>query len=211
MALLRAGAATQNAAPASPTRFSSLALPAIMERFASRHDCRVLDFGASFGANVEFFSRCASKIVIEDLYRTLVALGQPHSGPDRRYCPLFDTLLPYRDPPRHGEPFDLILLWNLLDHIDREDIRRLSDHLAAIGRRGTLVYALVSTRQRIADTPDDYKIADGNALIALPTSPVQREGPRHSQVRLLELMRGFRVQRSFLLRDGLQEYLFEPV
>jgi hypothetical protein len=177
-----------------------------MERFAGRGDCRVLDLGPSFGANVEFFSRCASRISIEDLYRTLLGLGPPGDGAEHPYCPLFDALLPYRQE----EPFDLVLLWGLLDHLDREEIRRLSSHLAAIGRRGTLVYALVSTRQRIPARPDDYKIADGNGLVALPTTDVQRDGPRHSQVRLLELMRGFRVQRSFLLRDGLQEYLFEP-
>lgn len=200
-------------APASAARFGSLALPAIMERFAGRRDCRVLDLGPSFGANVEFFSRCASRIVIEDLYRTLAALGGPHSGPDRSCCPLYEALLPYREPhrpPESAEPFDLILLWNLLDYLEREDIRRLSDHLAALSRRGTLLYALVSTRQRIPETPDDYKIADDNSLTALPTATAQRDGPRHSQVRLLELMRKLRVQRSFLLRDGMQEYLFEP-
>ncbi len=211
MALMRAGAAKQDAAPVSAARFGSLALPAIMERFGGRDDCRVLDLGPSFGANVEFFSRCASRVFIEDLYRTLAALHQPHQqshqdadGP--LCCPLFDALLPYRDE----KPFDLILLWNLIDYLQRDDIRRLSDHLATISRRGTLLYALVSTRSRIPETPDDYKIADDNSLIALPTAAAQRDGPRHSQVRLLELMRKFRVQRSFLLRSGLQEYLFEP-
>ena len=205
MTALRAGAAPQERTPASDAQFSSLALGMLMEHVGGRRDCRVLDLGPGFGANVEFLSRFSSRLFIEDLYRTLTSIGHPYTGADRVYCPLFQALLP--DPGRTH--IDLVLLWDLLDYLDRDDIRRLSAHIAALGRSGTLLYGLVSTRQKIPETPASYKIVDAGNIVCRPTSTGQRDGPRHSQVRLLELMRGFRVKRSFLLRNGMQEYLFE--
>lgn len=202
---LRAGAAPHDPAPASEVRFSSLAMGVLIEHVGRRRDCCVLDLGPGFGANVDFLSQFSSRIFIEDLHQTLASIGRPYSGADRIYCPLYPVLLPYHEQAQ----FDLVLLWNLLDYLDRDDIRRLVSHLAGLSRRGTLLYGLVSTRQKIPDTPASYKIADPGNLICLPTALAQRDGPRHSQVRLLELMRGFRVKRSFLLRNGMQEYLFE--
>lgn len=195
------------AAPAREAPFASLALAMLMEQFGERRDCRVLELGPGLAANVGFLTSFCSRLFVEDLHHTLAGLGEPYSGQHRLYCPLFPALLP------HGgqAPFDLALLWNLLDYLDRDDIRRLSDHLATLGQRGMLLYAMVSTRARIPAAPSSYKIAGAGNLVCLSTAAQERDGPRHSQVRLLEQMRGFRVKRSFLLRNGMQEYLFERI
>src|SRR5690606_38926970 len=108
-------------------------------------------------------------------------------------------------------PFDMILLWNMLDYLDRGDIGRLSRQLAELCRPGTLIYGLVSTRPQIPVTPTNFKIVDQGNLIYQYTATTQRAGPRYGQVKLLESMPGFRVKRSFLLRNGMQEYLFESL
>lgn len=199
------GTSGAEATPAPEAPFASLALALLREQFGERRDCRVLELGPGIAANIGFLTRFCSRLSVEDLHRTLTALGEPYSGQHRLYCPLFRALLP------RGEqaPFDLALLWNLLDYLERDDIRRLSDHLAALGKRGMLLYAMVSTRSRIPASPSDYRIVDDGSLVRLPTTAQERDGPRHSQVRLLEQLRGFRVKRSFLLRNGVQEYLFE--
>jgi len=37
---------------------------------------------------------------------------------------------------------------------------------------------------------------------------VERPGPRFASGELNDILRGFRVDRSFLLRHGIQEYLY---
>jgi len=192
-------------ASAPDERFASLALGALVEYAAPRRDCCVLDLGPGIGANVEFLSAFSSRMCIEDLYQTLFAIGHPFSGEARTYCPVYEMLLPYQGQT----PFDLILLWNMLDYLDKDDIRRLSAYLGRLSKRGTLMYALVSTRRTIPATPPTYKILDGGNLCGRSTSTAQAECPRHSQVRLVEWMRGWRVKRSYLLRNGMQEYVFE--
>lgn len=187
------------------TSFNSLAMAMLVEQAGDRSDWRVLDLGPAFGSSLDFLSRFASRIFIEDLYHTLVSTGRQFSGEGRQYCPLYDALLPYDAQ----EPFDLILLWNLLDYLDREEITRLASHLASLARPGTIVHALVSTRQKIPASPTAFKITGNGQLVHRDPDGTQCDGPRYGQVRLLELMRGYRVKRSFLLRNGLQEYLFE--
>ncbi len=166
----------------------------------------MLDLGRGFGSNIEFLSRFATRICVEDLYHTLASLGLPFSGDKRVYCPVYETLLPYRDQTR----FDVILAWNLLDYLDRDDIRRLSARLAAICNPGALVYAMISIRPKIPETPANFKIIDEQNLVYQQTAVAQCDGPRYTQVKLLEWMSQFRVKRTFLLRNGMQEYLFEP-
>ena len=189
----------------SETAFSSLGLGVLYHHIGRRRDCCVLDLGRGFGANVEFLSQFSSKIFIEDLYQTLTSIGKPFAGADRVYCPVYNYLLPYHEDTR----FDLVLLWNLLDYLDRDDIGRLAAHIARFCRPGTLIYALISTRQKIPGTPTDFKILDKDNLLYQYTTSAQRDCPRYRQVGLLELLRGFGVKRSFLLRNGMQEYLFE--
>jgi hypothetical protein len=202
-----AGAAARGAGerPAETT-CNSLAMDVLAKHIHGRRDCSVLDVGRGFGANIEFLSRFATKICIEDLYHTLTALGERFTGEQRNYCPLYEHLLPYR-----GQVvFDVIFLWNLLDYLDRDDIRRLAAHLATLSRRGTLVYAMISIRPKIPATPTNFKIVDEHNLIYQQTTTAQRDCPRYTQIKLLEWMHQFRVKRSFLLRNGTQEYLLEP-
>lgn len=186
------------------TEFGSQALSAVLEHLGQRRNC-ILDLGRSFGANFDFLSPFASRIVIEDLYQGLEALDQPFSGPDRRCSPVFDGLIPSPGDDR----YDLVLLWNLLDYLDRADIARLAARLAACSRPGSLFYALVSIQARIPATPTQFKITGRDRLLYRYTANTDIDGPRHNQVRLTEAMPGFVVRRTYLLRNGMQEYLFE--
>jgi SAM-dependent methyltransferase len=188
------------------TTQNSLAMDVLSKHIGRRRDCCVLDLGRGFGANIEYLSRFATKICVEDLYHTLSSLGHPFTGEERVYCPVFETLLPYRDQVR----FDVIFLWNLLDYLDRDDIRRLMAHLATLCNRGALVYAMISIRPKIPELPTNFKIVDDRNLVCQQTTALQRDCPRYTQVKLREWMPALRVKRSFLLQSGIQEYLFEP-
>ncbi len=189
------------------TSFNSLALGMLVDKIASRPPCRVLELGPAFGANVEFLSRFSSKICIEDLYQTLASLDPSFNGDQSTFCPVYEALLPYREDTR----FDVILMWDLLDYLDGHNIRRLIRHLRRFCHRGTLLYALVSTRPKIPASPTHFKIVEKDKLIYQSTSTEERVCPRYRQGGLLEFLRSFRVERSYLLRNGVQEYLFEFV
>ena len=189
------------------TAFTSLALGLLVDKIAGRRPCRVLELGPAFGANVEFLSQFSSKICIEDLYQTLASFDPSFNGDQSTFCPVYEALLPYHEDTR----FDVILMWDLLDYLDGHNIRRLMRHLRRFCHRGTLLYALVSTRPNIPATPTRFRILGKDKLLYQTTTTEERPCPRYRQGTLLELLRSFRVERSYLLRNGVQEYLFEFV
>lgn len=189
------------------TAFTSLALGLLVDKIARSAPCRVLELGPAFGANVEFLSKYSSKICIEDLYQTLASFDPSFNGDQSSFCPVYEALLPYHEDTR----FDVILMWDLLDYLDGQNTRRLMRHLRRFCHRGTLLYALVSTRPKIPASPTHFKIVEKDKLLYQVTSTEERDCPRYRQGALLELLRSVRVERSFLLRNGMQEYLFEFV
>lgn len=193
--------AASDAAP-----FRSLALDAAIEKLHGGNNGRcVLDLGPGVGANIEFLLGVASRVQVADLFDALSSLGCASSDSgERSCCPVFSELLPTQGERR----FDLVLAWTLLDHIHPDDLTQLARHLMATGSPRLLVHALISTRPRIPRIPYTFRIEQGG-LRALSRTAEECEGPRQNQVRLLERLPGFRVVRSVLLRNGLQEYLFE--
>lgn len=198
------GAAVAKGAAADAAPFASLALQTLVERLETHDSCHVLDLGPGIGANMEFLLGIASHLHVADLYDTLLGFDAPFHGPGRACCPVFPGLL----PTTSGRRFHLVMAWTLLDYLDRDDLPRLARHLGDIGAPGMLMHALVSTRARIPQTPPVLRIENGG-LRSEPHAAAESDGPRQGQVRLLERLPGFRVARTFLLRNGLQEYVFE--
>jgi hypothetical protein len=197
--------ASMKGAASDAAPFRSLALDAAIEKLHGGTGRCVLDFGPGIGANIEFLLGVASRVQVADLFDVLSSLGCTNSDIGERICcPVFSALLPAQSERR----FDLVLAWTLLDYLHPDDLPQLACHLKATGSPGMLVHALVSTRTKIPRIPDAFRI-DPDGLRVLSRSNDDCDGPRHRQVHLLERFPGFRVGRSVLLRNGLQEYLLE--
>jgi len=195
-------AATPSAAvePQRPETHRSLALRALLDELPEDRSSRVLDLGSASGRNVDFLSQYACKIQIEDLYASLpVADGEAPEVP-----PPFERILVF-DP---AAQFDVILAWDLLDYLDRESIRALVSYLARFCRPNSLLLAFSSTQKEIAERPVRFRFVDGDTLEYDLDSPNKRTGPRYTPRDLTHMFAGFRVQQSFLLKNGIQEYLF---
>jgi len=117
---------------------------------------------------------------------------------------LFEKLLPFPE----GTTFDIILSWNLLDYLRRREIQALVRHLNRFCRTGTYLLALSSTLRDIPSKPTSFRILDEETLVYLVESAGTRSSPRYTPRDFTSMMTGFRVHNSFLLKHGMQEYLF---
>jgi hypothetical protein len=182
----------------------SLAVQALLDDLRGEGGRRVLDLGAASGINVEFLSQFASRIQIEDLYGTLVAAGFPREStePDDPFP--FPALLPFAE----GSLFDVVLVWDLFDYLDRANIGALVRHLHSFSNRGAYLLALSSTLKEIPARPIRFRFLDRQTLRYERDSDEMRAAPRYTPRDFTQMMAGFRVQHSFLLKHGVQEYLF---
>lgn len=193
-------------APPEPTLLphKSLALNVLSHQIRENRKYSILDLGPALGKNLEFFSQFPCTLYIEDLYETLTSFDYFAPVDGFSYEAVYSYLMPY---PRHIS-FDFILAWDLLNYLDREEVRHLILHLEKFARRGTMLFTLIATTPHIPETPTRFRIEDNETLLYETTSQVVKKCPKLEQTDLDHLLPNFRVCNSFLLRNGIKEYLY---
>jgi len=193
--------ATGSTAVAEPDVHKSLALSALFEEIRKRK-VQVLDLGSAVGSNVEFLSQYGCKLFIEDLYAALSSRASSEEG--ELAGPEFFAEFLNLPEDTH---FDVILAWDLFNYMHRKELPLLGEQLRRYSRPGTLLLALVSYHKQIPAQPYRFKIKDEQHLVYERRTAAERPSPRVVPAEVTNLLKGFRVDRSFLLKHGFQEYL----
>lgn len=206
MDLLSGSTRREREAQAGDTRaqtHASLALEALFGELGFERRYRALDLGAASGANVEFLAQFCSNIQIEDLYRSLASGGYfaEDGSPSGELPP---GVLAF--PP--GAVFDLVFAWDLFDYIGRAGAQAALERLRPHCPPRSLLFALTSDQKEIPREPIRFKFLDRGKLIYEFASASVRPAERYTPRDFAMLMAGFRVQHSFLLKNGVHEYLF---
>lgn len=110
-----------------------------------------------------------------------------------------------------GKParLDVILLWDLINYLQQPVVTALIEYLLAYTCDTTVIHSYIHTRQSMPAAPGRYQFtADGGINVETQTDSVS-VCPAYYQEVLHKLMKPFVVQRSILLSNGVQEYLFQ--
>ncbi len=190
--------------PSGGVEHQTLALGPALHELQRRRRPRVLDLGPAIGANVEFFAGFSAQLFIADLYRSLRGPADSLPLDPRRLERTLADQLPTAEHP----PFDLILAWDLLNYFEPPQLEVLGRHLGLLCRPGGQLFALLATRGTIADQPLTFQILARDLLRYETAAVAERESPRYMEANLQRLLDAFAVQTSFLLRHGMQEYIF---
>lgn len=195
---------TRKEQQAESTVQTSLALNVLYHQFRQDRKYDILDLGPPLGKNVDFFGEFSVKLYIENFFETLSSFDYLSPEDGISYRAVFEYLLPF---PSHIR-FDLILSWDLFNYLEREEFKHLIQHLSRFCHRGSMIFALISTKHHIPEKPTTFRIVDSHNLHYQINSSVLRTCPRYEQTDLNSFMPHFRVCNSFLLRNGFKEYLF---
>ncbi|WP_457666252.1 hypothetical protein [Thiolapillus sp.] len=161
----------------------------------------ILDLAAASGNHIEFFSRFRCRYHIGDVLQVLSYLEPP--APEEP-APDFNLILPLH----MKEKLDLILAWDGLNYLDKALLPDFSEHLLRKCNPGAWLHAFVYTRGDMPAKPVSFDIVSSSSMRRSPG-----EGgvaaPCYPQRVLESLMPGFRSLQSRLLKNGVQEYLFQ--
>lgn len=186
-----------------PEVHRSLALATLFAGLDPERRIQIIDLGPAVGANLEYLTaRFLCKFFVGDLYRSLLADGARFSDPETDHEALLRGAL-----PAVAAPFDLVLAWDLFDYLTRRQIRALSTVLADLCRPGGQLFAMVSIGTEIPASPGTFVFHDAETIIYRDRSAATRPAPRYRPSDVAELTPGFTVDRTYLLRHGVQEYL----
>jgi len=184
-----------------PPLYRSPTLKVLVSRLSSETSYHILDLGVASGANVEFFSRFSGRLQIADLPDAL-ASEELRSLLRNDPAAAFRRVLPVA-----WKPFDVVLAWDVLNYLSRDQFRCLAAHVSSLCQPGALMFALVSTRKEMSSVPQVFKIVDEQTLLLRPQTTAVQPSPRFPPAEVERLMSGFAVVQSVVMRHGVQEYL----
>lgn len=168
----------------------------------------VLDLGRARAGTVELFSGYRCRLDVVDLPAHLATLPDPD---DEQQGPAtverwLDGLL----PPARGETVDLVLCWNLLNYLSPAVIEALGRRLAERASGQARLHALIEYRAtRMPVVPTSFAPL-GLELLADPAveDSATIPAPRYSPNELEKRLPGFTSEKTMLLGNGMQEYLY---
>ncbi|HLE84138.1 MAG TPA: class I SAM-dependent methyltransferase [Thermoanaerobaculia bacterium] len=167
-----------------------------MDSLALGGSYRFLDLGPAVGGNIEYLSRCALSVQVADLWPS-IAGGEPRS---------WEKALQSLEPETEGPGFHAVLAWDLLNYLPRPRVRELADRLAAVTRPGGRVFAFVYYSREMPAEPVRFRIADRETLTYARPAAL-RPAPRYPQGAVEQAFAGFAMEKGYLLKTGLHEYL----
>ncbi len=184
--------------------YRSLALGALLQQLETGRLHTVLDFGPALGGNLKFWAPYASRICFEDFYRTWEELGFPRPAEGRYDASTLQSLFAFDRKDR----FDVVLTWDLFNYLESEHTQAIAAYLSQYCRAGALVFALLSSLPSIPSHPNRFRIISPEQVLYEKVGSGSRSSPRYQPREVARMMPGFQVLNSFLLRHGVQEYLF---
>lgn len=106
------------------------------------------------------------------------------------------------------EKIDTVLCWDLLNYLSLPLLKIFTARLAAIMAPGGMVHAYIhSAYATMPQCPQRYTLLGENLAQCLDRHQDARKTPRYSFRALEQNMDGLHIDRSMLLRNGIQEYL----
>ena len=104
------------------------------------------------------------------------------------------------------DTFDAILLWDLLDYLDRETAARVVTQLSALLRSGGVILAVF--HMRMPEKLQRYRVLDAANLELIAAAPTVQPQHIYQNREIQDLFQVFRSSKFFIGRDQLREGVF---
>jgi hypothetical protein len=212
-------------AGAVPVVHRSPGLAAALHGLDPRRPCRVLDLGPAMSSTVAFFAEYRCRLGVVDLLANLAVARREAAGTllmqaqrskaqrsaARRaqeaearetavVARVLDELL-----PADQDGLDLVLAWDVLDHLEQPAAQALVRRLARLCRPGARMLAMVAISREQALAPIRFGIAGTDRLEYRPGPLPPSHGAVLSPAAVELLLTGFETVHSVVLRHGLRE------
>jgi len=108
-----------------------------------------------------------------------------------------------------ARPVEHVLCWDLLNYLEPDGLGRLAQRLVSLAAPSCRIHALIAySRAEMPAAPMHFRhLAEG--LLESRAIHARIAAPRYSPKALAKAMPGLRVERTLLLNNGLQEFIFQ--
>jgi hypothetical protein len=173
-----------------------------LETVSARESVRVLDLGPAVAANFELLSEIGRHIRFVDLLGRDGPIDQLGEAEGQKLRRLARQML-----PSDWGIYDLVIAWDVINYLDDSRVEPVVERLGALCRDGAILFAMIATTGKIPARPPTYEIIDRSTVMYGGHTAAEVECPRRPPATVERLLSAFSVERSFILRHGIQEYV----
>jgi hypothetical protein len=183
--------------------FSSPLLREVVARFGEDTRHVILELGVVNPGALELLQGRRCRLLVADACLMLSELDEK----------LQEVESPAREVERlivddGREKVDTVLCWDLLNYLSPPLLNLFAARLASMMAPTGIAHAYIHTANaNMPQHPQRYAMLSEDLVVRLNQDPDVRKAPRYSFGELNKHASALRVDRSMLLRNGLQEYL----
>lgn len=190
---------------ANTQRAKSPLLFSLFDKLDPQKQLRILDTGAANASTIETLSRFYCKLWIADSWNEICALSPEQAETDDNLHDSFDRA--FHLHKQQPAKLDVILLWDLPNYLDGRILSDLIQYLQIHMHAQTLLHCYIYTSSQMPAVPGHFAIDAGQTVVIRHQDCGTRPCPAYYQEALQKIMSPFRVRRSVLQANGMQEYL----
>jgi len=176
-------------------------VPLLTELLAgdSSDHCRIwVDLGRAQSGLVEKLTGGRNRLIVTDLP------GAREDADAQWHLP--DKVL---DKACLVEPVDCFLCWDLLNYMSLDQLGDLSHRIVRRACAESRLHALIQySGTSMSQVPGRYGLEADGQLCFIPADAPETKTPRYSPKALEKAMPELQVQRTMLLNNGMQEFIF---
>ena len=182
-----------------PVGYNSSILKEFADTLVGLKDAQTLDVGPVCQENITFFALRMGRHYVCDLFSLL----KREKGKELHASGGWNHL----DYPERN--FDGIQLWDLCDHLEDNDVRRLVKLCYTMLRATGLLMLIALEKKPVSSTVNTFVIGQGYRVDIRPQPHLELPWKfRHNRA-LTSLLSNFTIVRSFRYHSGIREFLFK--
>ena len=183
----------EEALPA-PVERAAPGVAALLDGLTADGGLSVLDLGSASESSFRLYAQYARRIRFADI--------RCHSSSPRGLPGRLEAL----GPDSRGH-FDLVLAWNVLDWLGKDDRSALVERLVQLTTPEAKLYVLVDASEAPTAYPLSFTLLERDRVLQQPVGPSKPTHPQLLPAEVERLLMPFRVSQGFWLRQGWREYV----
>jgi len=160
---------------------------------------QVLDIGPVCSENINFLAQHVMRLYVCDMFLQL----------DQEQRKDISTSNPWQHLDYPPQSFDGILLWDLIDHIEDNEVSRFVELCTKMLRPDGLLMVFSLGEQETQTAVNSFVIREGFQLELRPQPHLDLPFHMRHNREILALLSPFTLVKSFIYHNGLRQFLFQ--
>jgi len=160
---------------------------------------QVLDIGPVCSENINFLAQHVMRLYVCDMFLQL----------DQERRKDISTSNPWQHLDYPPQSFDGILLWDLIDHLEDNEVSRLVELCTKMLRPDGLLMVFSLGEQETQTAVNSFVIGEGFQLDQRPQPHLDLPFHMRHNREVLALLSPFTLVKSFIYHNGLRQFLFQ--